>query len=121
MLYQVNILYFVSKISDDADSGYVVIRAIRIAADARPGSSDLTYTREDYTAHPPLLGAPSSDTDQHPVIVRGIPSRPRHLCFLPRLYKPRRQLLQCATDAAFETDSISSSCSNHKARLDTVA
>lgn len=90
-------------ITDDADSGYVVIRSIRIAADTNPGKTDLSlYTRGEYDAHPPLLT--SSDTDLQSVLDPAIQTYPRRLCFLPKVYKPQRRLLNYDADDVFESD-----------------
>ncbi|BFZ15707.1 hypothetical protein BsWGS_18746 [Bradybaena similaris] len=90
---------------DDADSGYVVIRAIRIMPDTRPGNADLSlYTKDEYKNHPPLLG-PSSDMDlQSMEDTATTTPHPRRLCFLPKVYKPQRRLLNYDADDVFESD-----------------
>ncbi|CAG5133461.1 unnamed protein product [Candidula unifasciata] len=100
---------------DDADSGYVVIRAIRIVPDARPGNADLSlYTKDEYKSHLPLLG-PSSDMDLQPVddtvtaSAAATSPHPRRLCFLPNVYKPQRRLLNYDADDVFESDDSGSS------------
>ncbi|KAH9495872.1 hypothetical protein Btru_015311 [Bulinus truncatus] len=99
--------FFFFLIEDDADSGYVVIRAIRNITDPRPVNTDYSmYSREDYDAHPPLLSISYPSLDQQSAFdtaagLQGIPGR---LCFLPKVYKPQRRLLTYDADDVFESE-----------------
>uniref|UniRef100_A0A0B6YZT1 TNFR-Cys domain-containing protein n=1 Tax=Arion vulgaris TaxID=1028688 RepID=A0A0B6YZT1_9EUPU len=109
---------------DDADSGYVVIRAIRLVTDTRPGNTDRSFcTKEEYAAHPPLLGPTSSDTDLQSVLDPPTTNpHTRHLCFLPQVYKPQRRLLNYDADDVFESDDSGSSfILPGKTKLQTIA
>ncbi|XP_059158250.1 uncharacterized protein LOC131942384 [Physella acuta] len=98
---------------DDTDSGYVVIRAIRNIGDPRPVNSEYNvYSREDYEAHPPLLTS-STDMDLQSVCDPSSQfcTMPGRLCFLPKVYKPQRRLLNYDADDVFESDDSGASCS----------
>lgn len=107
---------------EDADSGYVVIRAIRNITDPRPVNTEYNvYSREDYDAHPPLLSPSYNDLESTYDPSAHLHSIPGRLCFLPKVYKPQRRLLTYDTDDVFESeDSGGSYVAPVKTKLHTI-
>ena len=93
-----------SFVTDDADSGYVVIRTIRDVSPSQTAQSGHSlYAAEERLAHPPLLtsldtGLGSSESPS------SFSSPPQSLCFLPKAYIPQRRLLTYDADEVFESD-----------------
>ncbi|CAL1548314.1 unnamed protein product [Lymnaea stagnalis] len=108
---------------EDADSGYVVIRAIRNITDPRPVNAEYNvYSRKDYDAHPPLLSPSYNDRESTFDPSAHLHSIPGRLCFLPKVYKPQRRLLTYDTDDVFESeDSGGSYVAPVKTKLHTIA
>ncbi|KAI8781142.1 CAunnamed protein product [Biomphalaria glabrata] len=94
--------------TDDADSGYVVIRAIRNISTPRTGNTDYSmFSREEYDARPPLLSISNPNTDSHKPTFDpslGLHIMPGRLCFLPKVYQPQRRLLTYDADDVFESE-----------------